>query len=196
LSCETLFAQPDASQAAARTPKIHFISVLLDSVGAGCGPAVTRHYIMSIERRLDAAAPSGLARCPTKPCSTGLRSSRGFAVPDYTPTPDRRYFVVKGRLWRLSNPSLDPETHQRLVHDLMKARRAVAGATDSTERIAARLRVDAAKRALGERGAVWWDDGAPDYNRKLAVNTPYASWFMQGGPAIDEAGAAARPILR
>jgi hypothetical protein len=37
--------------------------------------------------------------------------------------------------------------------------------------------VDAAKHALGERGAVWWTDGAPDYNRHLVKNTPYAAWF-------------------
>jgi hypothetical protein len=96
---------------------------------------------------------------------------------DYTPTPDRRYFVVRGRLWRLSNPWLDPEIHERLVRELMAARRAVRDATDSRERIAARLKVDAAKNALGERGDVWWDDGAPDYNRRLAVDTPYAAWF-------------------
>jgi hypothetical protein len=98
---------------------------------------------------------------------------------DYTPTPDRRYFVVRGRLWRLINPSLEPEAHERLVRDLMNAGRAVKECTDSKERIAARLRVDAAKRALGERGKVWWEDGAPDYNRKLAVITPYASWFTE-----------------
>ena len=45
------------------------------------------------------------------------------------------------------------------------------------ERVAARQSVDEAKRALGERGPVWWDDGAPDYNRHLAKNTPYANWF-------------------
>ena len=96
---------------------------------------------------------------------------------DYTPTPDRRYFVVRGRLWRLSNPSLHPDIHERLVRELMAARRAVRDATDSRVRIAARLKVDAAKRALGERGDVWWDDGAPDYNRCLAADTPYAQWF-------------------
>jgi hypothetical protein len=96
---------------------------------------------------------------------------------DYTPTPDRRYFVVHGRLWRLSNPWLDPEIHECLVRELMAARRAVRDANDSRERIAARLKVDAAKKALGERGDVWWDDGAPDYNRRLAVDTPYAAWF-------------------
>ena len=44
-------------------------------------------------------------------------------------------------------------------------------------RAAAALEVETAKRALGERGPVWWTDGTPDYNRKLARNTPYANWF-------------------
>ena len=29
---------------------------------------------------------------------------------DYPHTPDGRYFVVRGRLWRTSDPHLDPET--------------------------------------------------------------------------------------
>ena len=41
----------------------------------------------------------------------------------------------------------------------------------------ARARVDRAKRALGERGPVWWSDGKPDFNRKMVKNTPYAAWF-------------------
>ncbi len=41
----------------------------------------------------------------------------------------------------------------------------------------ARDRVDAAKRALGERGPVWWDDGAPDLTRHLARTTTYAEWW-------------------
>jgi hypothetical protein len=112
--------------------------------------------------------------------SLELRGRRNSTQrPDYTPTPDRRYFVVRGRLWRLSNPRLNPEIHAGLVCELMAARRAVRDATDPQERIAARLKVDAAKKALGERGEVWWDDGAPDYNRCLAVGTPYAAWFNQ-----------------
>jgi hypothetical protein len=98
---------------------------------------------------------------------------------DYTATPDRRYFVVRGRLWRLSNPCLAPAIHACLVQELMAARRAVRDASDSKARVAARVKVDAAKKALGERGGVWWDDGAPDYNRRHAVNTPYAAWFNQ-----------------
>jgi hypothetical protein len=100
---------------------------------------------------------------------------------DYTPTPDRRYFVVRGRLWRLSNPGLNPAIHAHLVQELMAARRSIRDALDSQGRIAARVKVDAAKKALGERGGVWWDDGAPDYHRHPAVNTPYAEWFNSLG---------------
>ena len=45
---------------------------------------------------------------------------------------------------------------------------------DEAAERAARAKVHAAKVALGERGPVWWDDGAPDYNRHLVKNTPYA----------------------
>jgi len=39
--------------------------------------------------------------------------------------------------------------------------------------------VDAAKVGLGERGPVWWKDGAPDFNRRMARNTPYAAWYAE-----------------
>lgn len=44
--------------------------------------------------------------------------------------------------------------------------------------------VDKAKRALGERGPVWWSDGAPDLNRHMARTGPYADWYA--GPKADE----------
>ncbi|WP_114948988.1 hypothetical protein [Microvirga calopogonii] len=101
-----------------------------------------------------------------------------------TRTPDGRYFVVRGRLWRLSNPGLDPKTRDALVQELMAARRAVRSARDDPEAMAgARARVDAAKRNLGERGPVWWTDGSPDYNRRLVKNTPYAAWFDSLSPS-------------
>ena len=97
-------------------------------------------------------------------------------------TPDGRYFVVRGRLWRCANPALSSEERERHVRDLMRARRAVAvagRAHDAEALAAARAAVDVAKRALGERGPVWWTDGAPDHNRRMARNTPYAEWHAE-----------------
>lgn len=100
--------------------------------------------------------------------------------PSYPVTPDGRYLVVRGRLWRRTNPALPEEMRDRLVHELMEARRAIRdarSAEDKPRESEARQRVHAAKQAMGERGPVWWTDGAPDYNRHLARNTPYATWF-------------------
>ncbi len=99
---------------------------------------------------------------------------------DYPDTPDGRYFVVRGRLWRKSNPALAQDDRQRLVNDLMAARRAVRDANgNEDETVQARRRVDDAKVALGERGPVWWSDGTPDLNRHMVRNTPYADWYCR-----------------
>lgn len=102
-----------------------------------------------------------------------------LARKDFPITPDGRYMAIKGRLWRCANPKLGPAERQSLVNELMAARRAVGlalKASDKASEAAARYVVDRAKIALGERGAVWWSDGAPDYNRYLVRNTPYAHW--------------------
>ena len=99
---------------------------------------------------------------------------------DYPKTPDGRYFVVKGRLWRCTNPALDEIVRKKWVKRLMDARRAVKDAKRAEDEVAlkeARSQVDEAKVALGERGAVWWTDGAPDYNRYMAKHTCYADWY-------------------
>lgn len=101
---------------------------------------------------------------------------------EYPKTPDGRYFVVKGRLWRCTNPALDKAVRQSWVKRLMDARRAVKDAKraeDEAALKAARSQVNEAKVSLGERGPVWWTDGAPDYNRYLAKNTPYSDWYAQ-----------------
>jgi len=88
--------------------------------------------------------------------------------------------VVRGRLWRRTNPALPEELREHLVNNLMEARRAIRDALsdkDKPRETEARQRVHAAKEALGERGPVWWQDGAQDYNRHLVKNTPYADWF-------------------
>lgn len=105
------------------------------------------------------------------------------AKPLYPRTPDGRYFVVRGRLWRLADPALGTDRLAELTKTLMAARRAVArtrkdGDGDGDGEAAAHAAVDAAKHALGERGPVWWDDGAPDLNRHLVRTTPYAGWFV------------------
>ena len=115
-----------------------------------------------------------------------MPSSRQYPV-----TPDGRYFVVDGRLWRTSNPALAPDVRQEWVDRLMKARRQVGVAKkagDAEGERSARAAVDEAKRALGERGPVWWLDGAPDFNRRMVANTPYAEWY-----AALAIGAEGRP---
>jgi hypothetical protein len=100
----------------------------------------------------------------------------------YPTTPDGRYFVVRGRLWRCANPALPEDERALLTRRLMAARRAVGKALRDQNADAlklARAEVDAAKIALGERGPVWWDDGTPDYNRRMAKNTPYADWHAR-----------------
>jgi hypothetical protein len=79
-------------------------------------------------------------------------------------TPDGRYFVVRGRLWRMTNPDLEKAKRADLVGRLIAP-------------VAAHMAVDEVKRALGERGPAWWDDGSPDFNQHIAKNTPYADWY-------------------
>ncbi|MFO3706606.1 hypothetical protein ACI6Q5_16885 [Xanthomonas codiaei] len=100
-------------------------------------------------------------------------------------TPDGRYLVVRGRLWRTANPHLSAQVRARLVAELMEARRAVKAALaakNAAQLATARGAVNAAKVALGERGPVWWTDGAKDLNRHLVKNTPYAAWFAEHAP--------------
>lgn len=102
--------------------------------------------------------------------------------------------MVRGRLWRCTDPSLAPAERETFTHELMSARRAkqtAMRANDPVAREAARQRVDAAKIALGERGPAWWDDGAPDLNRRMVHRTVYAAWFeaLAAAPVEDQPGA-------
>ena len=96
-------------------------------------------------------------------------------------TPDGRYFVVRGRLWRRANPNLPAEKRDALVRELMAAQRAVKAALKSgvgEELALARKAVDDAKIRLGERGPAWWTDGAPDLNRHKVKGSPYGEWYQ------------------
>ena len=96
---------------------------------------------------------------------------------DVAHTPDGRYIIVDGVLWRATDPRLSEARRQYLVDELMEARRAVGAAKRSRDAGAesrARGRVHAAKVALGERGPVWWSDGAPDLTQRKLSRTIYA----------------------
>eukprot|EP00121_Abeoforma_whisleri_P002173 Awhi_evm1s1945 len=106
----------------------------------------------------------------------------------YPKTPDGRYFVVKGRLWRCSNPTLSEDVRQELVNKLMVARRNVGvyGRRSDPDKVQmTRASVHEAKVALGERGPVWWRDGAKDYNRYMVKNTSYQEWYQSLSGSAD-----------
>jgi hypothetical protein len=94
-------------------------------------------------------------------------------------TPDGHYLVVRGRLWRASDPNLPAEVRAKLVRDLMRARRKVKESLRSSNAkrlAAARAWVDAAKIALGERGQSTEDGQAhvapsSDEDRKRRIAT-------------------------
>jgi hypothetical protein len=118
----------------------------------------------------------------SKPVSHHRADPPNRAAGHFPVTQDGRYFVVRGRLWRMANPALAAQERDALVHALMDARRNIAAAKrsdDAAAEMVARHRVDDAKRALGERGPVWWHDGAPDYNRHMVRTSPYARWFAE-----------------
>lgn len=92
-------------------------------------------------------------------------SSSGKGAADRGPetTADGHYFVVNGRHWRSTDPSIPDPLRTELVAELMAARRAVGAAKgDPTATAAARRRVQDAKVALGERGEPWWETPSPE----------------------------------
>ncbi|MEO5685935.1 MAG: hypothetical protein ABIR54_01120 [Burkholderiaceae bacterium] len=108
-------------------------------------------------------------------------------------TPDGRYIVIQGRLWRAANPSLPAEAKVRYTREQLNGRRALKlakTAGDEDAILAARKIIAGAQSGLGERGKVWWKDGAPDLNRTLAKNSPYADWFAAVDPGSQAASAA------
>jgi hypothetical protein len=99
---------------------------------------------------------------------------------DHPVTPDGRYFVARGRLWRRTDPRLPDSDRRAAIKSLMQARLALRS-NDSPD---ARARIDAAKRALGETGPVWWQDGAPDETDQPPEASSYADWWrsLRDGP--------------
>lgn len=95
-------------------------------------------------------------------------------------TPDGRYFVAGGCLFRRNDPALSPDAVKRLTFELIAARSEEMHARrrdDAAGLAAARKKVDAVKTSLGQRGPPWWKDGAPDVSRQKASGTGYAAWL-------------------
>lgn len=105
-----------------------------------------------------------------------------LAGKDRPETPDSRYFVARGKLWRKGDPALPDAERRSAIKTLMRARLAARSAPDEASRLQALDEVEAAKVRLGERGPVWWSDGAPDEQGTPPLESRYAGWWR----ALDE----------
>lgn len=100
-----------------------------------------------------------------------------MARKDHPTTPDGRYFVSKGKLWRKTDPRLGDSERRAAIKAMMQARRDMAQAMTEFETQTARARIDAAKTRLGEAGPVWWDDGAADESGIAPGKSSYVDWW-------------------
>jgi hypothetical protein len=97
---------------------------------------------------------------------------------------DSRFITIDGRRWRATDPSIPPTLRAELVDELMDARRAVGAAARADDEAAvrrARSRVHAAKVALGERGAPWWEEPS-DAALRTRVEATIASLARHRAP--------------
>jgi len=85
---------------------------------------------------------------------------------------DGRYVVVDGRRWRATDPSIPEPRRQELTDVLMAWRREVRRARGTPEERAARAGVHAAKVALGERGAPWWEQSDDERRTRWETDPP------------------------
>lgn len=105
---------------------------------------------------------------------------------------DERYLVVDGRRWRRSDPAIPERLRAEVVAELMRARRAVRGATGSAL-AAARAAVHDAKVALGERGRPWWESGDVDEARCEAALRSLVRGRPEGSVCPSEVARVAAP---
>lgn len=87
-------------------------------------------------------------------------------------TPDGRYLVIEGRRWRASDPAIPEDRRAELTRTLMAWRREVRRTRGTAEERAARAGVQAAKVALGERGAPWWEQSDDEREARWSAPVP------------------------
>ncbi|GAB3263854.1 hypothetical protein GCM10027425_28500 [Alteromonas gracilis] len=102
---------------------------------------------------MGASWPPTTGRGMRRRTQIAARPRRDILGPVPELTPDGHHIVVDGRRWRATDPHLSESVRERLVAELMRARRLVR-----TDAAAARPRVQDAKVALGERGEPWWEE--------------------------------------
>lgn len=85
---------------------------------------------------------------PWKVAARPARSMSKVSRQSYPVTPDGRYFLVSGRLWRATNQPLPEALRQSLVNELMDARRAVRDAKRGKGEVALRGRASMKPRWL------------------------------------------------
>lgn len=110
-------------------------------------------------------AVSRIAGAGTRPfVDAAVGANRGTATSD-----DGRWIEIDGRRWRATDPAVASPFRSELVHELMRARRAVRAARTPREVDAARRAVHRAKVALGERGEPWWEPTDAGRRTRLAA---------------------------
>jgi hypothetical protein len=88
-------------------------------------------------------------------------------------TEDGHYYVIEGRRWRATDPSIPEDRRAELVATLMSWRREVRRTRGTAEESTARAGVQAAKVALGERGTPpWWEQTADERRARWEADVP------------------------
>lgn len=100
-------------------------------------------------------------------------------------TQDGHYILVNGRKWRATDPEIPENFRSELVKELMRARRAVKNRQDH-----ARVCVQDAKVALGERGEPWWEEPSEGGRRERAASAIRALLRHRAGKTICPSDAA------
>jgi hypothetical protein len=86
-------------------------------------------------------------------------------------TEDGHYVVINGRRWRATDPAIPESRRDELVRTLMAWRREVRNTKGTPQESDARVGVQAAKVALGERGSPpWWEQTAEQRRSRWQVH--------------------------
>ena len=88
-------------------------------------------------------------------------------------TEDGHYYVIEGRRWRATDPSIPEDRRTELVATLMSWRREVRRTKGTDEESTARAGVQAVKVALGERGKPpWWEQTSEQRRARWEADVP------------------------